>query len=85
MTNVIDLVVPTSQTITEKHCSEGIVIGYIDGKPHGLITVDEYNNYIYSRVSLVSDWYLTEESFDELMNKIMKEFPNISFKLFKTQ
>lgn len=85
MTNVIELSLPTSQTLTEICIDQGIIVGYIDGKPHGVITKDEnYSNFTYSKTSNLGDCFFCEEDFNYLIDRIVKQFPNISFKLIKT-
>lgn len=84
MTNVIELSLPTSQTLTEICIDQGIIVGYIDGKPHGVITKDDYSNFTYSKTSSLSEYFCCEEDFNYLIDRIVKQFPNISFKLIKT-
>lgn len=84
MTNVIELSLPTSQTLKESCIYQGIIVGYIDRKPHGIITKDEYNNITYSKTGNLVDCFCSEEDFDYLIDRIVKQFPNISFKLIKT-
>lgn len=84
MTNVIELSLPSPQTLIESCVDQGIIIGYIDEKPHGIIIKDVYGNLTYSKTNNLDDCFFCEDDFNYLIAEIVKQFPNISFKLIKT-
>lgn len=80
---MIDLLLPNSTTLTEECLSNGIVITYLNGKPHGMVTKYE-DNYGYFTCSDTTVDDLLENSFSGLIASILQCYPGISFKMLKT-
>lgn len=80
---MIDLVLPNDTILTEECLSKGIVITYLNGKPHGMINQCE-DNYGYSTCSDITVCDLLENSFSGLIASILQHYPGISFKMLKT-
>lgn len=81
---MIDLILPSSRTLTEDCLNKGIIVGYLNGNPHGLITLYE-DSYDYNRTSNVSDYDVSRESLFELVEELLKRYPGISFKMLETE
>lgn len=80
---MIDLLLPSSTTLTEECLSKGIVITYLNGEPHGMVNQCE-DNYGYSTCSDITVSDLLENSFSGLIASILQRYPGISFKMLKT-
>lgn len=80
---MIDLVLPNSTTLTEECLSNGIIITYLNGEPHGMVTQYE-DTYNYFTCSDTTEDYISENSFSRLIASLLKYFPGISFKMLKT-
>jgi hypothetical protein len=80
---MIDLLLPNSITLTEECLSRGIVITYLNGKPHGMVNKCE-GIYSYFTCSDTTEYDLSEDSFSGLISFILHCYPEISFKMLET-
>jgi hypothetical protein len=80
---MIDLLLPTSTTLTEECLSKGIIVTYLNGNPHGMVNQYE-DNYGYFTCSDTTVSDLLENSFSGLIASILQRYPGISFKMLKT-